>query len=373
MLELFEKYKDFAVLCLIAAASLYLTRYILLPIFKKIAMKTKGKFDDLLVKHRAVERFAHIVPAILFYIGLPKTLSDSPEFFSILSTLNNIYFIVVGFLVYDSILHALTDFVLINAKKKGTPIQGVRQAALLVGFLICTILIISQLLGKSPVILLSGLGALSAVFMLIFKDSILGFAAGIQIAVLDLVRTGDWVEIPKEGINGFVESVSLSHIQVHNWDNTISTFPTYALVSTPYKNWRRMSETSRRRIQRSILVDGRTVAPISGERLEALRENLNAKKIFGSKLENLSEREMESNIRLFREYASGYIRSLDNSDKERTLFARELPSDGRGIPVEIYLFSKISTWADYETFSADIVDHLMSMLPFFGLRLYQRE
>ncbi len=373
MFELFEEYRNFAILCLIAAASLYLTRYILLPVFKKIAKKTKGKFDDLLVKHRAVERFAHIVPAILFYIGLPKTLSGSPELFGILSTLNNIYFIVVGFLVYDSILRALTDIVLINSKKKGTPIQGVRQAALLVGFLLCTILIVSQLLGKSPVILLSGLGALSAVFMLIFKDSILGFAAGIQIAVLDLVRTGDWVEIPKEGINGTVEMVSLSHIRILNWDNTTSIFPSYTLVSTPYKNWRRMDDTNRRRIQRSILIDGRTVGPISPERLETLRQNPKAKRILGERLENPSEREMESNIRLFREYASGYIRSLENSDSNMTIFARELPSSGTGIPLEIYLFSKITKWADYETFASDIVDHLMSMLPFFGLRLYQRE
>ena len=170
MIELFQQYKAFLILCGIAVMSLYISRYTFMPIFKKIAKRSKGQFDDLLVKHHAIERFAHIIPAIILYRGLPSVLTDSADLFQILITLNNIYFIVVGYLIYDSCLRAIADLILLNPKKQGIPIQGVCQAGLLLGFLICTILVISQVTNKSPVILLSGLGALAAVFMLVFKD-----------------------------------------------------------------------------------------------------------------------------------------------------------------------------------------------------------
>ncbi len=371
MLELLEKYRYLFLLFLVATAALCITRYLFLPIFKRIAKKTKGKFDDMLVAHKAVERFTHVVPAIILYTGLPHALSHSPELLQLLMIFNNIYLVIISYFVYDAILRAVADTILLNSKKQGIPIQGVRQAALLVGFLISAILIVSQLVGKSPIILLSGLGALAAVFMLVFKDSILGFVAGIQIAALDLVRTGDWIEIPKEGINGSVEAVSLTHIRVRNWDNTNSVFPTYALVSTTYKNWRLMRDSGRRRIQRTILIDGRTLGHLSKDKQTAILNDPEVKKICSEK--DLFDSKRPVNIQAFRRYASKYLSSLDNADSQMTLFARELPSNGQGIPLEVYLFSKITDWARYETFASDIVDHLMGMLSIFGLRVYQKD
>lgn len=372
MIELFQQYKAFLILCGIAVMSLYISRYTFMPIFKKIAKRSKGQFDDLLVKHHAIERFAHIIPAIILYRGLPSVLTDSADLFQILITLNNIYFIVVGYLIYDSCIRAIADLILLNPKKQGIPIQGVCQAGLLLGFLICTILVISQVTNKSPVILLSGLGALAAVFMLVFKDSILGFTAGVQIAILDLVRTGDWIEIPKENINGIVDYVSLTSIRIQNWDNTTSILPAYTIVSTTFKNWRTMQESGRRRIQRSILIDGRMLGYLNESQIEALKADETVLAMLGSRLEKMTAKDQVVNMELFRSFATTYIRSLDDVDPQKTLFARELESKGYGIPLEIYMFTKITSWAEYETFGSNVVDFLMAKLPLFGLRIYQR-
>jgi len=372
MIELFQQYQALLLLCGIALISLYACRYICLPLFKKVAKRSKGKFDDLLVEHRAIERFAHIVPAIICYKGLPTVLADSPDFLTVMITLNNIYFIIVGYLVYDSCLRALADMILLNPKKQGLPIHGVRQAGLLIGFLICLILVGSQITNKSPVILLSGLGALAAVFMLVFKDSILGFAAGVQIALLDLVRTGDWIEIPKENVNGTVDYVSLTSIRIQNWDNTTSVLPAYTIVSTTFKNWRHMQDSGLRRIQRSILIDGRTFGHLTDEQIESLKADKAILALLGSKIEKLTAKDQPINMQLFREFATNYIRSLDKVDPQQTLFVRELNSTGFGIPLEIYLFTTETAWVNFEVFGSDIVDYLMAKLPLFGLKIYQR-
>ncbi len=372
MIELFQEYQALLLLFGIAIISLYVCRYICLPLFKKMAKRSKGKFDDLLVEHHTIERFAHIVPAVIIYRGLPSVLSSSPDLFQVLITLNNIYFIVVGFLVYDSFLRALADTILLNPKKQGLPIHGVRQAGLLIGFLVCSILVVSQITNKSPVILLSGLGALAAVFMLVFKDSLLGFAAGVQIALLDLVRTGDWIEIPKENVNGTVDFVSLTSIRIQNWDNTTSILPAYTIVSTTFKNWRHMQDSGRRCLQRTILIDGRTFGYLTDSQIEAIKADKTVLAMLGHKIEKVTAKNQPINMQLFREFAATYIRSLDKVDPQKTLFVRELNSTGYGIPLEIYLFTTETTWANFETFGSDIIDFLMSKLPLFGLKIYQR-
>lgn len=372
MNDIFGKYQGFLILVSIAILSLIVSRHLLLPFFKKIAQKSKNKFDDLLVARKTVERAAHIVPAIVLYTGLPRVLSENSFLFQTLFTLNNLYFIVVGFLVYDSFLHAFADHILLNTRKQGIPIQSVRQAALLVGFLVCAILVISQITGKSPVILLSGLGALAAVFMLIFRDSILGFTAGVQIATFDLVRTGDWIEIPKENISGTVHSVSLTSIRILNWDNTISVLPAYDLVSTPFKNWRLMQESERRRIKRSIRIDAKTLAPLTERQILALKENPLYAPVIEKFLAELPKGELPLNLTVFRLCVSAFLRTVPEIDANRTLIVRELESNGYGIPLEIYLFTTYAAWMAYEDFSSTLVDRIMTRLPEFGLGLYQK-
>lgn len=372
MRDIFGIYRGLAILIALSALALIVARHLLFPFFKKIAQKSKNKFDDLLLKYRTVERAVHLVPAIIFYVLLPHVLPKESILFQLLFTFNNIYFIVISFLIFDSFLHACASHILSKSHKQGLPIQGVRQALFLVGLLFCTILVISQLTGKSPVILLSGLGALATVFMLIFRDSILGFTAGVQIASLDLVRTGDWIEIPKEGINGTVQSVTLTSIRIINWDNTISILPAYSLVSTPFKNWRLMEESGRRRIQRSLLIDARSLAPLSEEQIKHLNNN----PLYRPVLENLASTfpkdEKPLNLTVFRLCVDAFLRTIPEIDTSRTLIVRELESKSYGIPLEIYLFTTTSKWIPYENFSSTLIDRLMARLPEFGLTLYQR-
>lgn len=371
MIQFYETYRGLIILVAISILALIISRHLLYPFFKKIAKKSSNKFDDLLIQRRTIERAVHIVPAIILYVGMPHVLASTTVLFHTLYTLNNLYFIFIGFLIFDSFLHACADHILLNSNKQGLPIQGVRQAILLVGFLACAILVISQITGKSPVILLSGLGALAAVFMLIFRDPILGFTAGIQIAMFDLVRTGDWIEVSKEGIDGTVDAVSLTSIRISNWDNTTSVLPTYSLVSTTFKNWRQMQDTSRRRVQRSILIDANSLHTLSANKMQTLEKN----PLYAPALQKLSSRlsagELPLNLTAFRLCIDAFLRSIPEIDPKYTLIVREKESNGKGIPLEIYIFTSISQWAAYEDFSSTLVDRLIAKLPEFDLKLYQ--
>lgn len=372
MNDIFETYRGLVLLFSIAILLLIISRHLILPFFKKIAEKSKNKFDDRLVEHKTPERAVFIIPGFVFYLGLPYAYPQSTFLSHFLFTLNNIYIITVAFWVYDSILHALTDHILLNSSKQGIPLQGVRQAALLIGFLICTILVGSQITGESPIMLLSGLGALTAVFILIFKDSILGFTAGIQIATFDLVRTGDWIEIPKENVNGIVHSVSLTSIRITNWDNTTSILPAYSIVSMPFKNWRLMQESERRRITRTLPIDARSVAHLSEEQANELKKNPLYTEIINNIDKKLSAGEKPLNLTVFRLCINAFLRSLPEIDSNRWLIVREKEATGYGIPLEIYAFTTYSKWMDYEEFAATLIDRIIAKLPDFGLRLYQK-
>ncbi len=371
MNDLFETYRGLVCLFSIAILFLIVSRHLILPFFKKFATRSKNKFDDRLVEHRTVDRAIFIIPGFILYLGLPYAYPHSTVLYRVLLSLNNIYIITVAFWVYDSVLHALTDHILVNSTKE-IPLQGVRQAALLIGFLVCTILVGSQITGESPIMLLSGLGALTAVFILIFKDSILGFTAGIQIATFDLVRTGDWIEIPKENVNGIVHSVSLTSIRITNWDNTTSILPAYSIVSMPFKNWRLMQESERRRITRTLPIDARSVAPLSDAQREELQKNPLYAKALESIDAQLSSGEKTLNLTAFRLCIDAFLRSLPEIDSSRWLIVREKDATGYGIPLEIYAFTTNSKWMDYQEFSATLNDRIIAKLPEFGLRLYQK-
>lgn len=372
MNDIFETYRGLVCLFSIAILFLIVSRHLILPFFSKIAKKSKNKFDDRLVEHRTVERAVFIIPGFILYLGLPYAYPHSTVLYRFLFSLNNIYIITIAFWVYDSVLHALTDHILVNSSKQGIPLQGVRQAALLIGFLVCTILVGSQITGESPIMLLSGLGALTAVFILIFKDSILGFTAGIQIATFDLVRTGDWIEIPKENINGIVHSVSLTSIRITNWDNTTSILPAYSIVSMPFKNWRLMQESERRRITQTLPIDARSIAPLSDKQ----REDLDKNPLYAEALKNLDAKlapdEKPLNLTAFRLCIDAFLRSIPEIDSSRWLIVREKEATGYGIPLEIYAFTTYSKWMDYQEFSATLTDRIIARLPVFGLRLYQK-
>jgi miniconductance mechanosensitive channel len=246
------------------------------------------------------------------------------------------------------------------------------------------VLIISRLLDKSPWALLSGIGALTAVIMLVFKDSILGFVASVQLTTNDMVRRGDWIEMPKYGADGDVIEVSLNTVKVQNWDKTISTIPTYQLMQDTFKNWRGMSESGGRRIKRALYIDMNSIAFCDEEmlrrfeKIELLKDYLHEKRHeVAATNEGIGDPDMPTNLRrltnvgTFRAYVVAYLRAHPKIHKDMTFLVRQLPPNDTGLPIEIYVFSNDQDWARYEAIQADLFDHFLAVLPEFGLRVFQ--
>jgi len=293
--------------------------------------------------------------------------------------------IIIMMLVLDSLLNTVEDIYQTFRASKEIPIKGFIQVLKLVLYFVAAIFVISILLNKTPVYLLSGIGALAAVMLLVFKDSILGFVAGIQLAANRMVSVGDWIEMPKYGADGDVLEVALTTVKVQNWDKTITTIPTYALISESFKNWRGMSESGGRRIKRSVNIDMSSIRFCDGEMLERfgkiqyISEYIETKKHEleefnqATKVDNASlvnGRRM-TNIGTFRAYVKAYLQNHPMINKDMTFLIRQLPPTEYGLPIEIYVFSKDKVWANYEAIQADIFDHILAVVPEFDLHVYQ--
>lgn len=376
-LEFIHPYRALIILCVASFFSLFIARKIFVPLFKKLAAHTKGQWDDMIVKYKGVERFAHIVPAAIIAMGLPYALKPASELFNVLSRANNVYFILVAYLVFDSLVSATVANIQLDEEKKQLPIRGLSQALKLIVAILCVILVLSQISQKSPVFLLSGLGALTAVLMLVFKDTILGFVAGIQIIALRLIHVGDWIEFSKGGADGTVVDVSLTSVRIRNWDNTITSVPTYELVSSPFKNWRGMKESKGRRIKQAFFIDMQTIHFLSEKHATELQTKLTQNFITCDALSaRLGKAAQEKTARLtnleaFRIYCCEYLKSLPDIQKDMHLFARIQQSTPQGLPVEIYAFTDKTAFVDYENFQSAVLDHLIATLPLFGLHLFQ--
>ncbi len=365
--------------------SYFAAQRILIPLLRK-ATAGRAVWEDLLFRHQVLDRAAHLVPAVVFAFGLPLVLEPG-ELFLLLKRFNNVYFILAGFLVFTSLLNAGADRYQSHPKHQHLPIGGFIQAIKLIGFLICFVLILSQLADRSPFYFLSGLGALTAILLLIFKDSILGLVAGVQITTMDLVRKGDWIEMPKHGADGDVVDVSLTTVRVRNWDKTISTIPAYELVSSSFKNWRGMSESGGRRIKRAIAMDINTIGFVDSDLLAQMKEIRllrpyleeklceveahNLAHIPPTELRRLANGRRLTNIGTFRAYCVAYLRNHPAIRQDMTFLVRQLAPTAEGLPLEIYVFSGDTRWDFFEGIQADIFDHLFAVLPEFGLRAFQ--
>ncbi|MBE0596786.1 MAG: mechanosensitive ion channel [Desulfuromonadales bacterium] len=387
MTEMFTHVLPLSILIGVAISSYLVARSIVVPLLRKGAERSPIQWDNLLFKHRVIERAAHLIPAVAFAFGLPLVFEARGELFTLLIRLNNIYFILIGFRVFVSLLNAGADLYQSHPKREHVPIGGFVQAIKLVGFLLCMVLILSQLADRSPLYLLSGLGALTAILILIFKDSLLGLVAGVQITTMDLVRKGDWIEMPKHGADGDVIDVSLTTVRVQNWDKTISTIPAYELVSSSFKNWRGMSESGGRRIKRALAIDVNTIRFVDPELLAQLKEIRllrpyleeklreveahNGAHIAPTELRRLANGRRLTNIGTFRAYCVAYLRNHPAIRQDMTFLVRQLAPTAEGLPLEIYVFSGDTRWDTYEGIQADIFDHLFAVLPEFGLRAFQ--
>jgi miniconductance mechanosensitive channel len=363
-----------------------IAKQIILRTVVALIKRSKTDWDDPLIEHNVLTRLSHIAPAIAINWLSPLFFFNNPELVGALKMGVNIYLLVIFMWVFDSFLDAILSLYNSREKTRRIPLKGFLQAVKLVVNLIGLIIILSIAFGKSPIYFFSGLGAVTAVLLLVFKDAILGFVAGIQISVNNMVQVGDWIEMPKYNADGDVLDVTLTTVKVQNWDKTITTIPTYALISDSFKNWRGMSDAGGRRIKRSLHIDMNSVKFADEELLEKFKRFALLKPYLEKKLKEIQEHNESrkelmtelingrhlTNVGTFRAYCLAYLRNHELVHQDMTLLVRQLQPTPDGLPIEIYVFTKDIRWAFYEDIQADIFDHLLAVIPQFKLRVFQK-
>ncbi|MCF3650684.1 mechanosensitive ion channel family protein [Synoicihabitans lomoniglobus] len=372
-------------LFVLAWAVNYIAKHIILRAVNAVVRRTKFQWDDVLLDTGVFTRLSHLAPALVINTFGASVLGDSPRVLAGVSGAVSLYLICIWLGVLFAILNAVHIVSQQKGAKKGVPVKGFIQAIKLVSVVVSLIFMLAILLNKSPVYLFSGLGALTAVLLFVFKDAILGFVAGIQISANNMVTVGDWIEMPSAGADGDVIDVSLTTVKVQNWDKTITTIPTYSLISDSFRNWKGMSESGGRRIKRSIHFDISSIRFADEEQLERwskighVREHLERKKTeiakdnekLGEAANVLGNGRRLTNIGTFRAYCLIYLKTHKDIDQEKTLLVRQLEPTEHGLPLQIYTFVNNTAWAYYEGVQSDIFDHLLSVAKVFDLRVFQ--
>ena len=358
-----------------------IVKRILLRIVALFVKQSKTKWDDVLLEHKFFSRLAHVAPALIFYFSAPLL----PEIASIIDRLAVAYILFATLLVIFSFLDSLVSIYQSYEVSKQRPLKGYSQLVKILVTLTLVIVIISTLMGKSPMLLLGGLGAMTAVLLLIFKDSILGLVASVQISTNNMIQLGDWIEMPKYGADGDVIDISLHTIKVQNWDKTITMIPSYAMISDSFRNWRGMAESGGRRIMRSIHIDMTSIRFLKEEDIQKFDKFQILQPYIKQKVSELAEYNKKNNVddssyingrRLtnigtFRAYISAYLKKNPNIHPDMTFLVRQLPPSELGLPIQLYVFSNDQNWVRYEAIQSDIMDHLLAVVPLFDLRVYQ--
>ncbi|GLX70523.1 mechanosensitive ion channel family protein [Paenibacillus glycanilyticus] len=362
-------------------AANFLTKKVVLRIVTHYIRNTRFQWDNFLLERRVFHKLSHIVPAIiLYYFSF-----NFANYQALIAKGITIYLIIVALLVLDAFLNAVNDIYRTYDISRSRPIKGYVQVVEIFLFIIGGILAISTLIGESPVILISGIGALSAVMMLIFKDSLLGLVAGVQLTANDMVRVGDWIEMPKYGADGDIIDISLHTVKVQNFDKTITTIPSYALISDSFINWRGMQDAGGRRIKRSVYIDMNSIGFCTPEAIEKFKKiHVLSDYILDKEKEILHynrEHDIDStvavngramtNIGVFRAYVERYIEQHPKIHKGMTKIVRQLAPGQNGLPLEIYAFTNNINWAVYEAVQSDLFDHILAVAPEFGLQVFQ--
>ena len=347
------------------AAKLF--RGAVVPILQRISRSTKATWDDHLFSDRVMRATARLIPPVIWYVLLGVVFHDMPLLLDVLHKVCLIYLIVAMLLLVNAFLDTLHEISTQHETLRNRPLKGVYQMVKLLAFCVGVILIVSILIGRDATTILAGLGASAAVVMLIFRDSILGLVAGVQLSANDMLRPGDWITMEKYGADGYVTEVTLTTVKIQNFDKTISTIPPYALVSDSFRNWRGMKESGGRRIRRSLSIDASTVRFCTAGELETLR-----RKGFAAGKGPEEDETPAVNLHLFRDYVGRYLKQHPGIHPELMQMVRMLQPTAEGLPMEVYCFSRDTEWVAYETLQAEIFDHLLAVLPEFGLRVFQR-
>lgn len=338
-------------------------RKVIIPIIRKITTNTEFRWDDYLLGDPVLNDLCRIIAPVSVYALLPFALPEG-ELLDLVMKLCRIYIIAVCMKLISTVISSLYDMSNEHDKLKNHSLKGFYQMLKLVVICIGSIIIISTLIGKNPIAILTGLGAGTAVLMLVFQDTIKGFVAGIQLIANDMLRPGDWITMPKYGADGDVMEVTLTTVKVRNWDKTIVTVPPYALINDSFQNWRGMFDTGGRRIKRSINIDMNTVRFCTEEELAGFR-----KQPWMGDFEQTGKEEV--NLYIFRHYVEYYLRHHPKVNTEMIMTVRQLQPGAQGMPIELYFFSADTAWLRYEHLQAEVFDHVLAMLHIFDLKVFQ--
>ncbi|MDE0185533.1 MAG: mechanosensitive ion channel family protein [Candidatus Poribacteria bacterium] len=363
----------------------FLVKRPLLAILTNLIARTQTEWDNTFLEKKVLNQLAHLAPAMMIYVTAPLALEGYEKAIAFTAAAVQIYMIVVGILVINAFLNAVLDIYRTFEVAREIPIKGFIQVAKIVICLVGGIFIVCILMKKTPLVFLSGLGALTAILLLIFRDAILGFVAGIQLITNKMLARGDWIEMPKYGADGDVLDVALTTVKVQNWDKTITTIPTYALISNSFKNWRGMQESGGRRIKRSVYIDVSTIKLCTEEMLARFSKIQYISEYIARKKEEVTAYNTEShvdetsvvngrrlsNIGTFRAYVVAYLKNHRMINQDMTFLVRQLAPTDHGLPLEVYVFCKDIVWANYEAIQADIFDHILAVVPEFDLRVFQ--
>jgi len=376
---------DLIVLFVICYVVYLITKKILLRIVTNFVKKTKVKWDDILLKEKVFNSIAHIAPVLVLRYFIPYVFREFPEAIPILIKATDIYFIIVVIKTINSFFNSVEKVLKRSPALEDKPTHSYFQLLKIVVYLFGVIIAVSLLINKSPIYLISAFGAMSAVLILVFKDTILGFVASIQLSANDMVRVGDWVTMKKYGADGDVMKITLNTVIIQNFDRTIITVPTYAFISDSFQNWRGMSESGGRRIKRALNIRIKDIKFCTEKMLERykkiqlIKEYVEKKateikkyneKYLIDKKELINGRNL-TNIGLYRKYIDAYLEKSEHIKKDFTMMVRQLPPTETGLPLEIYAFTKTTKWLEYENIQSDIFDHILVSAKEFDLNAFE--
>ncbi|HFT7664443.1 TPA: mechanosensitive ion channel family protein [Serratia marcescens] len=358
---------------------------VVLATLQRRGQQSQRVWQQAITQYKLFQRVALLLQGVIISIQATLWLQSGSQTQAVIVTAAQVWILAFTLLSLFSLLDTLLALLRQSPIANQLPLRGIFQGLKLVAAILIGIMIVSLLMGKSPLLLLSGLGAMTAVLMLVFKDPILGLVAGIQLSANDMLKIGDWLEMPKYGADGAVTDIGLTTVKVRNWDNTVTTIPTYALISDSFKNWRSMSESGGRRIKRSLNIDTGSVHFLSEEEQRRLQRNPLLHSYLNVKTQELSQHNQEiavdlasplngrrlTNLGTLRAYLEAYLRAHPRIHQNMTLMVRQLAPTPEGLPLEIYAFTNTTVWAEYESIQADIFDHILAVIDEFGLRVHQ--
>lgn len=376
---------DLVLLIIISLLADFIARRIILRFVGAYVKRSRNKYDDVFLEKKVFRSLAHLVPATIIWNGLPVVFNEVNFDISWLRIGITIYMIIMIMVMISRFLNALAYLGLQSQRFEGKPVNSYIQVFNLVNYILGSVIILSLLIGKSPLTILTAFGAATAVLLLIFRDTILGLVASIQISANDMVRLGDWVSMDKYGADGDVIEINLTTVKIRNFDKTITTVPTYAFISDSFKNWRGMQSQGVRRIKRSINIDINSIQFVNDEWRERFKKYQRIAEFIKERQSEIETYNKEhnidtselingrhmTNIGVFRRYALHYLLNHPKIDQKQTVMVRQLEPTTNGVPIEIYCFSNDIAWVNYEGIQADIFDHLLSAVNHFGLRIFQ--